>query len=423
MYGTLVVSTGTLADRRSAPAIVSASLPFASMVVCGAVVLGVFLPTSLDGTFRPMVDVGGSALAAAVLIYYRISMPAPNWGQMLGASALVVGLLVGTVTSPFSGAYSPGLLPTFAGIVLLVVSQPIRLSERSANHLLTTIRVAGTISAGWVAALIIGVAPVQQLTVRLFPAYYQELVPFMVADHRPVTSWGTHSVAAFFYFLMTLFFRQDFLATGRRRSIVLSMFYVAAMFGLRSVSGLALGGFSIVVLLMSVLAAPRGGQERVRARRVTIAIASVGVIVLVVVGEQLAGAASKVLDFNFGGFSGRYDRNYGRIYPTIQWLQNNPFRPIGFTESTRIVFGDSGPVDYFLRGGFLAVVGVYSALLITLRRFILQTQLIVVLSTALLLFELGFSALPIWRLQLILVPYLLAMRRLGLLRHGVSAGA
>ena len=88
---------------------------------------------------------------------------------------------------------------------------------------MVTFRIVGLISAIWVVGLLVQVPIIQSLTVRLFPAYYQNLVRFMVEEiQHPVTSWGTHSVAAYFYFLLVIFFRQDFHANGRRLSLALT---------------------------------------------------------------------------------------------------------------------------------------------------------------------------------------------------------
>jgi hypothetical protein len=82
------------------------------------------------------------------------------------------------------------------------------------------------------------------------------------------------------------------------------------------------------------------------------------------------------------------------------------------TESARLGFGDSGYVDYFLRGSLFAVFGVYIAIFGTFRQFIPSRPIAHFLFGSLLLFDLGFSALPSWRLQLVLIPYLLALRAL-----------
>jgi hypothetical protein len=381
-----------------------------SVVIVGSFLLGVFGPTSVDGRLRPLVAVAYSGVAVAVLVFLRLAMPLPTPAQMLALGLFGGGLLLGTALSPFAGQYSPGLVPSFVGVALLLIATPVELPKRATAALHRAIRWSGIAYAAWATGILLTVPVIQDITIKYYPAYYQELVKgLVVLLHHPVAAWGTHSAAALIFFLFALYFRHDAVTTGRLSSTLLAMFWVGALFSLRSFSGLFLGLWALILLLNPWLVHVPHYTSRFLAHRLGRITVVVVVAAIIVLWRPVIASVQSVLGLDVSGFSGRYSEGSGRIYQTVAWIRDHPLSPIGFTETESLVFGDSAYIDYFLRGSLLTVIGTYLGLVVTVRRFLGSSRLGLHLALAIVAFDLGFSALPLWRLQLIWVPLLLGI--------------
>jgi hypothetical protein len=149
--------------------------------------------------------------------------------------------------------------------------------------------------------------------------------------------------------------------------------------------------------------------QRTKSRQLALVVTGIIGLTAAIFWDQIVAAISAILVLEANGFSGRYSSGSGRIYATLMWIRDHPLSPIGLSYSPNLVFGDSGYVEYFLRGSLLSLVGVYLAFTAAAQRFLGRTLLWVHVCCAVMAFELGFSALPLWRLQLFLVPILVAM--------------
>lgn len=390
------------------PVAVAEPRTIGSKTLAAAFLIGMLAPTSINGTFRLGVDLGYAVVAVVFLIAFRPWLTVPATGQLVGVTVWALGLLAGTATSPFAGAYVLGLAPTMVGVGLVLLCRPGDL--RVSNTVLRrAVRFVAVVYAVWVVGLLAPLPLVQLLTARLYPDYYQELVTFMVEIRHPVTAWGTHSAAGLAFFLLFVVFYVESLYAPRRSSIPWCLFWIVAMVSLRSSSGVFLAAIALLWMFVPWAVTSVRQQIRRHSQRMMMWAGLVVTIGFVLLAPIVFELVRRVLDTNVGGFSGRYSRQSGRLFDTIRWIQRHPFRPIGFTESPTIAVGDSGIINSYLRGNYLSLLGQYSALFLMFRQF-LNRRLALQLFLAFALFDLGFEALPIWRLQLVLIPVLFTLR-------------
>lgn len=136
-----------------------------------------------------------------------------------------------------------------------------------------------------------------------------------------------------------------------------------------------------------------------------------------------AALASESMASPTNGFSGRFSPG-GTMYSTVDYIAEHPFRPVGVGYNSRLFFGDSGPVEHYLRGSFFLVAAVYGGLFLFLRKNLVSRRDAHHLFAVIMLFELGFSTLVNIRFLCILpalVVYLNDLRRSNEVTSGVTA--
>lgn len=388
--------------------------------LCAVLLLGaIFLPTSSDGTLRPSADLAIAGVATSsnwlMVLYWRRHVRALD--------AVLVGVGVGalalaTATSPFYGTFSFGSIPYLASLFgMLLVRPPNRLIATAIRSLDTAAAIASWVLVAWGAGVVLGSAAVQTMTIRYFPAFYQDLVRFMVIEVRhPVGPFGTHSVAGFWYFLLFLIAYRRWLVRHQPSALLLAVSLLAVLALLRSFTAVFLGALAIGVMMVPSAAFPRptDAGDRTWRRRSTVAIWAAAILTLVRAFRTLNAYGESIFGVQFGGFSGRYSLSSGRIYDTLVYLRQHPLAFIGITKSSRVVFGDSGLIEFYLRGGPLLLVSIYGLWGRLLWHLSFRGRTWLLLFAGLLAFDVGFTALTLARLQLALIPLLLALRSAGI---------
>jgi hypothetical protein len=99
-----------------------------------------------------------------------------------------------------------------------------------------------------------------------------------------------------------------------------------------------------------------------------------------------------ILESPTNGLSGRFS-DLGTMRSTMAYLRNKPFSPVGIGYSSNLFFGDSGIIEYYLRGSLPLVVVIYGGLLAFLRKNLLMKRDAWHVFVVILIFELGFTSL------------------------------
>jgi hypothetical protein len=102
------------------------------------------------------------------------------------------------------------------------------------------------------------------------------------------------------------------------------------------------------------------------------------------------------IEFQGGGFSGRFGRG-GNLLNNVELIRTQPLRPIGLGFSTTVFYGDSGPVEYLLRGSLPLLLSVYGGYALFLWRSLHVRRHALMLFAVTLAFELGMTVLTYHR--------------------------
>ncbi len=248
---------------------------------------------------------------------------------------------------------------------------------------------------------------------------YPELVPAMLASGKPVLTFGSHSLAGFFFYAFFLLALELYRATQRRAVLLASVPWIPMMVALNSVTSYIFAGVALAQLL-----AAAGWADRLAVALLSTA----GTCLYAWAGYDLAAAAglmdqlSAVMKSSENGLLGRYSAE-GALAPNLSFIAQNPFSPIGLGFSDQLFFADSGPVDYLMRGSFPLLIAVYAGLFVFLRRNLWSSRHAWILFLVYLGFEIGYSNLRYPRTMLFLPFMVIFLNGVTFLQAQRAAGA
>jgi hypothetical protein len=380
------------------------------IVLCFLV--GAYVPSSFGGVYSENLWRAQFALLAVfllILLFRKNGAGGP--GRFLNSLGLVAVILTATIASPFFDYRWGGLL----GYLILALLFALNLRDVSARpYLRAAFLAVNIVNLAFGFAIVLGAEPVRAFFVNHYSAFYPELVEFMTRLGKPVLSFGTHSLAAFFFYLFFWLSFETFKARNTHGDLLFAIGYIVLGFALLSLSGLLLMSWATFQVLWHI------------ARRRTKMVFAVLILFFVCSPfvysrfatqiqdvEDTASFAGEIIASPTNGFLGRFSQ-LGTLYSTLNYIAEHPFRPVGVGYRNDLFFGDSGPVEYYLRGSIFLLAAVYGGLFLFLRKNLVSRRDAHHLFTVILLFELGLTALVNIRVLYLLpmlVVYLNDLRR------------
>jgi hypothetical protein len=307
---------------------------------------------------------------------------------------MMLVLFAATMISPFPDYKWGGLLPYFVLAILLTINlRDLTLGD----SLRSCLAVANLINVAVGIAVIAHVDLVGNILTNLYSAGYPELVPYMMSVGKPVLTFATHSIGAFFYYLFFFINFETYKVHKNWKSLVFAISYIGLTFAMLSVTGMVLTSLALFQLLR------HSAKKRLMLTVGVVILASVSalfVLYLAVPNVEDWIAAGKfvsdILTSPVNGFFGRYGE-LGTMYSTLHYIRSRPFTPVGVGYRSDLMFGDSGPIEYLLRGSVVLLLVVYGGLFFFLRRNLLSRSYARLLFLVILGFEIGISSLNYFR--------------------------
>ncbi|HSS96386.1 MAG TPA: hypothetical protein VLK33_05130 [Terriglobales bacterium] len=375
--------------------------------------IGVYGPTSTAGVFSTalwtvyfLILIGVSSL-----LMIRKGGISGYW-QFANSILLITLIVLGTVISPFY-EYRWGGLIGYVALALLLTLNFRNVSGR--NYLPFVFKLTNIINIVFGAAIVLGSEPVRAAFVQYYSAFSPDLVDFMTSIGKPVLTFGTHSLAAFFFYLLFWMNFETYKIRGRYHNLVAAVGYVVLGCCLLSMSAFILMPIAIFQIVW---------YAAHKHFRLTIAALSMAVVLTVYIVQRseltllaLDFAESSVtshLPSSTSGLEGRFSE-LGTLHTTVAYLKDRPFMPVGVGYRSDLFFGDSGPVEYYLRGTILLAISIYAGLFAFLRKNLISKSDAYHLFAVIIGFELGLTALGNIRVLCFLpvaILYLNDLRRL-----------
>jgi hypothetical protein len=370
--------------------------------------VGILSPSSINGVHSSNVSVyvWVGLLCIMTLLIIRSGRTSSWVGVLAGVLTASIPWLVTGLRR--DAAILPGLGLQFiflgAVYVLSVSTAPCHLIRRA---VLPVIEILMAIAA---LAVMFGVPGVGRALASWYGQYYDTLVALMVAARKPVGVFGTHSVAAFAYYLLVFYHTRTYEKTGSVVELLYSCFWLVVIGALASSTAAAMlivGGGDICV---TALRSSRQPFRWLIAEGVA-AGCVIGLIHSALVQSLPFGdLVSRVLGNQSNGLLSRYNTNTGVVSEALSYLRDHPFSPVGLADVASVgsslsgqTLGDSGPVTYLLRGGLLLICSVYVGLDSLLLRAVGNKKAALWVWLVTLAFELGFSVLLVPRVVILML--------------------
>ena len=385
---------------------------FRAWLIALLLVAGLYAPTSIDEMISRDLLFAASLLLFALLaslLFHRHGLLSRV--SLLWSAVVVFDILFFTLISPFT-EFAYGAVRSFALLALVFC---LRLKEVPLNDWTRRLfHAANIVNIACSIAIVAQVPEVNEFLVKNYSTAYQELVRYMLDERKPVLTFGSHALAGFFFYLFFYLNFETFRAGHGRRYLIIAMAYVGLMICLNSVSGYGFAALAAMSLIREFFW-----------NRSLLATAVAGLFLLT--GAGIAATQLGLLEFekefidtvnsDANGLNGRYSST-GVLTRNLNFLADHPFSPIGLGFSDGLFYGDSGPVEYLIRGGFPLVIATYAGLYLFLRDNLRSRKQCRLLFGVFLVFEIGYSNLHYLRTLYLLPVVVVYLNGIGRAAEG-----
>jgi hypothetical protein len=219
---------------------------------------------------------------------------------------------------------------------------------------------------------------------------------------KPVVMFAAHSIAGFFLYLLFYMCFTMYKKEGKLIQLVFSVLYVWFIFNLSSNGGYIFVAVATIQLLYYSL--------KYKTLKALGLISIISVSALFVLEEVMnvinkySTIISRTLSSDQNGISGRYS-NDGILSGNIDYIKDNIFMPVGFGNSPDLFFGDSGMMEYMLRGSIPLVILMYLGLYLFLKRNLYSNYTAITIFIAVIIIDFGAQTLLSFR-TLFILPFL-----------------
>jgi hypothetical protein len=373
---------------------------WATVLLALLLALGFYLPTSLAETISVKLYLMDGAMLLSILMALLLRKRGIlSVLAVVNVALINVIVLACTLFSPLTEYAYGGYIPILLFSVLFCVNvKDIRLT-------VTTRRLfdaANAINLALAGLLLLQVPGVTDFFLKYYAYGYDELVPYMLEEGKPVLTFGSHSLAGFFFYLLFYLTLQTFISLRSKLNLLYAVCYLALLVSLQSFTALVFAAVATVQLLLCL-------QWR-RSAVATLVSSVVLLIAAAVIVPELDGFSNfkddlvEILQRQENGLLGRYSSS-GGLSANMEYIADHPFAPIGLGMSWQLWYADSGPVEYLLKGSFPLLFTVYAGAFLFFRKNLRSRRQGLILFFVFLSFELGYSNLQYIRTQFFL-PFL-----------------
>ena len=361
--------------------------------VCLLLLTGMYFPTSIEGEITTVLSIVAGSILGVGLLLLIVTCGVAGPPQFAIACAVFIIICAATLFSPFTQKAYGALVPLSLLTVLLCVDLRSVPAVSLIGRVFTLVNLINLTGA---ALLMANLPDVNQFLIQNYSAFYPELVRAMLGAGKPVLTFATHSLAGFAFYIYFYLCLRTHIETGRVLDYLFALSYLLILMLIGSFSSYA---FALLAVGQLVL--------RLRWRRPLMIVVPLVLFIGLAIAwampdtsildEQYA-AIMDVLSLDANGIRGRYVGR-GELTSSIRFITEFPFSPVGAGYSSDLMYGDSGPVEYMLRGSVPLVLAIYGGLWLFFRRNLRSRAQGWFLFGVFLLFELGFSNLLYFRTQ------------------------
>jgi hypothetical protein len=355
-------------------------------------IFGLYFPTVVSARLSIWSAAAYLLCIALLLTVWKSGHVSAPWCVTLGS--IVPLLFLFTATSPLNSI----TLGAAAGYFVLSILLMLNLKGLTISPRLWIAVNVLNIALGF--GIILGIAAVNDFILANYSTAYDDLLPTMLELHKPVLTFGTHSLAAFFMYLFFWMNLEAFKAKRQKLFLGFSICYLLLVLCLTSVTAVLL--FLVGFTQLTYLAV-----KPIR-HKVLWAYAAMVLVICTAAFTRAsldiapaADAAKEILSNRDAGFMGRFMPD-GTMRYDLEFIAKHPFTPVGFSFREGFMFGDSGWLEYILRGSLPLLALIFGGFFWFLRRNLANRKHAYFLFAAIVIFELGMTTLTFIRMLYLL---------------------
>lgn len=356
--------------------------------------LGFYFPSSSGETISVGLYLAdGLALAALLTALLLRRGGVLSVFAVINAVAVNVILLACTLFSPLTEFAYGGYVPILLCSMLLCVSvREIGLTA-TARRLFD---ICNAMNIALAVSLLLEVPLVTRFFLANYACGYDDLLPYMISEGKPVIMFGSHSLAGFFFYLLFYLTFQTFARLGSKLNLVYALCYLFLLASLFSFTSVIFSLLALTQLLVHF----QWHKSVLAGLIATGLLLTCAVVVLprLEVFDDLKASVLEVTHREDNGLLGRYSSS-GGLMGNLEYISDHPFRPIGLGLSPQLWYADSGPVEYMLKGSVPLLLAVYTGAFLFFYKNLKSKRQAIFLFVAFLSFEFGYSNLQYIRTQ------------------------
>ena len=231
-----------------------------------------------------------------------------------------------------------------------------------------------------------------------YSLYDSQQVFDMIIRNKPVLFFGAHNRAAFHLFLFLFLTILTYFITKKKLYLLMSLCYVYIIYFLDSNTALlCIAFFAIYTLRLMFKKMPR----------TLIMLSFPALIFLMLKYNEIVSIISDIVNSDANGLIGRFSES-GSLMDNLNYIMDNPFRPVGLTEDSTLFFGDSGIIATLVRGSIPLLFLMYGGFLYFLRKNIKSKLIPYFLFIMFVLVGLGYDSLFFFR-TLAILPFFIVL--------------
>ena len=375
--------------------------------------LGIYLPTSTNGSGTYLQVVLSYAIGLGLLVYAAMKLGASEsallWCFFPTLMILCSCTLIGSLED-----VRPSKLGIYGTTALMLCLRWKPHSMAFGRHTLCAFSLVNIVVG---TGILVGWEPITDFINRWYAAFLPDLVETMVASGKPVLTYGTHSLAAFFLYLFYWLNFATFQETGNKVHLALAVSHALLCAAVASHTSFVFAALAFGEMLWRFL---------LKAKQIAIATIISAALFLPSLAQNfdselqtwtdIGHAIRELLVFTWtakeGGIAGRFGAG-GDMRAPLAYLGEHPLLPIGISTRPEYTLGDSGPIEYMVRGSVPLLVLIYGGLWFFLRAHMRRTVALRFFFCVVIM-EIGFSVLTYHRTIFLLPASLLYLSSLRL---------
>src|SRR5438876_2694960 len=198
--------------------------------------LGFYLPTSIAEAISVKLYLASAVMLGSILLALLLRKRGVlSVIAVVNVAAINVIVLVCTLFSPLTAFAYGGYIPILLFSILFCVNlQGIELTMTARR----AFDVANAVNIVLAVLLMLQVPVITDFFLNYYAYGYDELVPYMLEEGKPVLTFGSHSLAGFFLYLLFYVTLQAFIRLGSKLNLLYALCYPGLLIWLSSLPAL-----------------------------------------------------------------------------------------------------------------------------------------------------------------------------------------